>query len=183
MTHVRHIDIDGTHHTRDLGGWPLERGGRTVAGRVWRSDGIGRITESGRDALAGHGVRSVIDYARDAYRQVFDRIEQAASWSPDPVVVHCTVGKDRTGLVTALLLRAAGVDDNVVADEYAVTDARIGALRERLRQGAALKGIPEASYARLLEARRETMLVALAAMDDELVAAAQGAAQALLEQG
>jgi len=34
-----------------------------------------------------------------------------------PVVVHCTVGKDRTGVTVALTLAAAGVDlDDVVAD-------------------------------------------------------------------
>jgi protein-tyrosine phosphatase len=34
-----------------------------------------------------------------------------------PVLVHCTVGKDRTGVTVALILAAAGVDvDDVVAD-------------------------------------------------------------------
>ncbi|HCM51314.1 MAG TPA: protein-tyrosine-phosphatase, partial [Microbacterium sp.] len=39
----------------------------------------------------------------------------------DAVLVHCTAGKDRTGLVVAFALAAAGVDrDDVVAD-YAAT--------------------------------------------------------------
>ena len=40
-----------------------------------------------------------------------------------PVLVHCTVGKDRTGVTVALTLAAAGVDDDeaVVAD-YARTE-------------------------------------------------------------
>jgi protein-tyrosine phosphatase len=39
-----------------------------------------------------------------------------------PVLVHCTVGKDRTGVTVALMLAAAGVDtDDVVAD-YARTE-------------------------------------------------------------
>ena len=39
-----------------------------------------------------------------------------------PVVVHCTAGKDRTGLVVALLLTALGVpEDDIVAD-YAATE-------------------------------------------------------------
>jgi hypothetical protein len=35
------------------------------------------------------------------------------------VLVHCAVGKDRTGLVSALLLRNAGVAIDAVADDYA----------------------------------------------------------------
>lgn len=37
------------------------------------------------------------------------------------VVVHCFAGKDRTGLVTALMLSAVGVADETVADDYAVS--------------------------------------------------------------
>ena len=36
-----------------------------------------------------------------------------------PALVHCTAGKDRTGLVIALALGAVGVADEVIADDYA----------------------------------------------------------------
>lgn len=39
-----------------------------------------------------------------------------------PLVVHCTAGKDRTGVIIALLLSIAGVDDKAIAEEYALTD-------------------------------------------------------------
>ena len=38
-----------------------------------------------------------------------------------PAVVHCTAGKDRTGIVVALVLSAVGVDDATVAADYALT--------------------------------------------------------------
>jgi len=38
------------------------------------------------------------------------------------VVVHCTAGKDRTGLVAALLLRIAGVGIDEIAADYGLTD-------------------------------------------------------------
>jgi protein-tyrosine phosphatase len=42
-----------------------------------------------------------------------------------PVLVHCTAGKDRTGLVVALALLAVGVDkDDVIAD-YAATETNL----------------------------------------------------------
>ena len=41
------------------------------------------------------------------------------------VVVHCMGGKDRTGLVTALLLELAGVDDQEIAADYALSEERL----------------------------------------------------------
>ncbi len=41
------------------------------------------------------------------------------------VVVHCRAGKDRTGLVTALLLRLAGVPRDEIGADYAVTEANL----------------------------------------------------------
>jgi protein-tyrosine phosphatase len=38
-----------------------------------------------------------------------------------PAVVHCTAGKDRTGIVIALVLSAVGVDDASIAEDYALT--------------------------------------------------------------
>ena len=38
------------------------------------------------------------------------------------VVVHCFAGKDRTGIVSALLLSLAGVPDELIAADYAASD-------------------------------------------------------------
>lgn len=40
-----------------------------------------------------------------------------------PVLVHCTVGKDRTGVTVALALAAAGVESEAVVADYARTEA------------------------------------------------------------
>jgi len=50
-----------------------------------------------------------------------------------PAVIHCTAGKDRTGVAVALVLSVLGVDDESVADEYAAGADRIAAVMERLR--------------------------------------------------
>lgn len=42
-----------------------------------------------------------------------------------PVVVHCTAGKDRTGLVIALVLLALGADPQDVVADYAATEAHL----------------------------------------------------------
>lgn len=41
------------------------------------------------------------------------------------VVVHCVGGKDRTGLLSAFLLYLAGVDDEQIAADYALSEERL----------------------------------------------------------
>jgi protein tyrosine/serine phosphatase len=41
---------------------------------------------------------------------------------PGAVVVHCHAGKERTGVVAALLLALAGVPDEVIAEDYVDSD-------------------------------------------------------------
>jgi protein tyrosine/serine phosphatase len=62
----------------------------------------------------------------DRYRGKFAAAVQAIADAPDgAVVVHCLGGKDRTGLITALLLRIAGVPAEAVGEEYALTEAAL----------------------------------------------------------
>ncbi|MFF5235304.1 tyrosine-protein phosphatase [Dactylosporangium sp. NPDC000521] len=46
---------------------------------------------------------------------------------PTPVIVHCTSGKDRTGLVVALALSLVGVDRATVVADYAATERHLPA--------------------------------------------------------
>jgi protein-tyrosine phosphatase len=48
-----------------------------------------------------------------------------------PVLVHCTVGKDRTGVTVALTLAAAGVDAEDVVADYARTEGLLPEYRNR----------------------------------------------------
>ena len=43
-----------------------------------------------------------------------------------PALIHCTVGKDRTGFTSAILQLLAGVPRNIVLDEYMATNQYIG---------------------------------------------------------
>jgi protein-tyrosine phosphatase len=52
-------------------------------------------------------------------------IRSVANAPEGGVVVHCMGGKDRTGLVTALLLQLAGVDDEQIAADYALSEERL----------------------------------------------------------
>src|SRR3977135_2578337 len=39
-----------------------------------------------------------------------------------PLVIHCTAGKDRTGFACALILHTLGVSDDVIAEDYLLTN-------------------------------------------------------------
>jgi protein-tyrosine phosphatase len=59
-----------------------------------------------------------------------------------PAIVHCTVGKDRTGVIIALTLSALGVDDDTVIADYALTGTVAADLIHRLREEALTAGVP-----------------------------------------
>jgi protein-tyrosine phosphatase len=48
-----------------------------------------------------------------------------------PVLVHCTVGKDRTGVTIAVALAAAGVERDAVVADYARTESLLPVERNR----------------------------------------------------
>ena len=48
-----------------------------------------------------------------------------ADAEPGAVLVHCHAGKDRTGVVVAVLLSLIGVTDQDIADDYALTASNI----------------------------------------------------------
>jgi protein-tyrosine phosphatase len=39
-----------------------------------------------------------------------------------PLVIHCTAGKDRTGVAAALILSALGVSEDLIVDDYLLTN-------------------------------------------------------------
>ena len=81
-----------------------------------------------------------------------------------PSLLHCFAGKDRTGMVAALVLSLVGVPDEVIVEDYTLTDARMVLVMERIR---AAGGFPETatplppSVSRAEAASMETFLVAV----------------------
>jgi protein-tyrosine phosphatase len=63
----------------------------------------------------------IIDNRPEAFREVFTAIDEAEGG----VVFHCFAGKDRTGLVAAMLLSLAGVAPEDVAADYEETDLQL----------------------------------------------------------
>ncbi|GAA2213073.1 tyrosine-protein phosphatase [Nonomuraea monospora] len=103
------------------------------AGRVPESEGqhYQNLPIEGRrwDTAAYSDELGVARYLADRYLEVTEdgvenlriALETIAEAGNAPVVVHCAAGKDRTGVLTALVLSLTGVgDDDIVAD-YALT--------------------------------------------------------------
>lgn len=120
-----------------------------------RELGIGRVVDlrsafdrriGGRDRLRGTGaVRTSVPLAggamrvdpaeitlRGVYRMLlaqhpapFGDVLRMIADADAPVLVHCTAGKDRTGLVSALALAAVGVERDAIVADYAATGANL----------------------------------------------------------
>ena len=63
----------------------------------------------------------MLDGRPEAFRPIFETVAAADGG----VVFHCFAGKDRTGLVAAMLLAIAGVPDEAIASDFAETDAQL----------------------------------------------------------
>ncbi|MFT4157105.1 MAG: tyrosine-protein phosphatase [Microbacterium sp.] len=67
--------------------------------------------------------------------------------SGEPTLVHCTVGKDRTGVTVALALAAVGADREAIIDDYALTESQLPAERSRRITAYIRAQHPEAVHA------------------------------------
>ncbi|KAG8219010.1 protein-tyrosine phosphatase-like protein [Butyriboletus roseoflavus] len=87
-----------------------------------------------------------------------------------PFLFHCTAGKDRTGIVAAILFKLAGVEDHFICQDYSLT--RIG--REPDREKVLGRLLKEPLFAanselalRMLTSRYETMHATLGLFRDK----------------
>lgn len=196
------IAVPGTFNFRDVGGLAA-RGGTVREGVLFRSDGLHRLGEAGKQRLRELGVGIVIDLRDERESQampddldgldvevlrlpvfegsgasqgaagislvalyerivtlhasiVIDAIREisTAGMHPDgeqAVVVHCTAGKDRTGIVVALALLAVGVDRELVIADYEQTEQNLaGEWLEGMVAMVARYGVPDTPELRAL---------------------------------
>lgn len=188
--------IERLHNFRDTGGTPLEGGGVTRSGVLYRSDALAALTTAGVASLTETPIGVVVDFrtpeerqmspdrlpttrpvqlvelpllegaigrlAGDAIRTGRDGLNAAAITAalstlptlpelyigmlqhgaasfaaaarlvaasrddaPSAVLVHCTAGKDRTGVATAVLLGAAGAERAGIIADYTASGTHL----------------------------------------------------------
>lgn len=96
-----------------------------------------------------------------------DRIAAAIGelCQPDvfPALVHCSAGKDRTGIVIALVLAVLGVPDEVIATDYALSEVYLDQeSTPAIGQLRASSGLGDKLTSALLSSPRELILDTLA---------------------
>lgn len=196
--------MEGACNVRDLGGYPAADGRTTQWGRIYRADGLQRLTDQDQEAILARGVRKVIDLRHgrelmqwpnvftdsaklaysnvslinpasptssfnartlgDMYVHMLDHVQEQllrvfellSEDAEEPVLFHCAAGKDRTGVVAALLLSLAGVPRETIVDDYELTAECILPIMDELRAGRP-EHLPPDEYERFLGCDRENM--------------------------
>ncbi|WP_439375154.1 tyrosine-protein phosphatase [Bradyrhizobium sp. DASA03120] len=68
--------------------------------------------------LMRESYRNYVRHNTHSFRALFGHLLEDRA----PLVIHCTAGKDRTGFASALILHALGVPDDVIAEDYLLTN-------------------------------------------------------------
>ena len=76
--------------------------------------------------------------SRASIASIFDRLGDAEAY---PIYFHCTWGRDRTGVIAAVLLRALGASRATIMREYELSKLHVGAYPQSLE--AALEAIEQ----------------------------------------
>ena len=136
-----------------------------------RDPGAGAGTSTGT-GLGAYYVR-VLDQHADWLAEVIAEIADRL-----PALVHCAAGKDRTGLVVALVLDLVGVDHDAIVRDYTATADHlpqiIDMLARRAPSAEAEERVRAAADAGLLDAPEGAIRTALEAL------AARGGSEQLL---
>lgn len=118
---AREIDRDGPS--------PIARAGvRTVALSFVPEDGR-PLPETGDDT--DPLLRDYLGFLVDRTENVVEAVRLLAAPQAGPALVHCQAGKDRTGVLVALVLDAVGVERDAVVADYALSAEHVEAMFRR----------------------------------------------------
>ncbi len=103
----------------------------------------------------------------DAKRSLARIINALASADTLPAVIHCTAGKDRTGIVAAMVLDLLLVSREEIAHDYAMSESFLEPLYPEYRRRARQEALDRTEFEERLRSRPETILSMLQKVDRE----------------
>ncbi|WP_053405823.1 tyrosine-protein phosphatase [Persicobacter sp. CCB-QB2] len=129
-------------------------------------DGIQMLTDVNRHLVKDWAYR---------YKEYFQLLKD----TEQPLVFHCTAGKDRTGLCSALTLYALGVDMETILDEYEMSNHYRHGKNEELIKRFAFTGVSQDLMRVMMSVRRDCLAAAFDQMALEYGSVEQFMAEAL----
>ncbi len=94
-----------------------------------------QLDERHGKGISGDRYRGYMDFVGPDHPNYYVRaLELLASEETYPAVFHCTAGKDRTGVIAALVLDVLGVDAETIAGDFALSNrSREGLIAQQRR--------------------------------------------------
>ena len=115
------IDLRKPEEILDQGKGPLENMGADYINIPIIPDGgsdqLSRLV--GDTGISGKRYLGYLEFGPESWLKIFEILANKDSL---PVVLHCTAGKDRTGVSTAFLLSVLGVDRDLIEADYKLTN-------------------------------------------------------------
>jgi protein tyrosine/serine phosphatase len=111
-------------------------------------------------------VEHYLGYLKHAGDRVVGAVKLIADPDGPPAIFHCAAGKDRTGVLAALVLDAVGVERDAVVADFALTNERLERVGARLRRMPTYSNYTSNLSNRDMGADPQTMIDVLATLDD-----------------
>ena len=138
-------------------------------------EGDETLPETGDDA--DPLLRSYLGYLFDRTENVVEAVRLLARQDAGPSLVHCAAGKDRTGVLVALVLDAVGVEREAVIADYALSAEHVEAM---FRRWTTARGVEMPDDLTPHLPRPEVIATVLARLDDQHGDGVRGGAEAWL---
>ncbi len=143
VTDLRSLDETSVHRTRWPDGMATEMhcaditvhvliNGRPIMDLMREIDTVEEATR-----IFGLGFVEIPDYCGPALKLITERLAAGVG----PVVYHCTNGRDRTGIVSAMLLYMLGASHETIVRDFLITNERINVEQVIKNSIAAYKGM------------------------------------------
>jgi protein-tyrosine phosphatase len=178
------VDVVGLRLVIDLRtAWEIERDGPTaVAEAGVETVALTFLPEEGETfPEAGDDtdplLRSYLGYLVDRTENVVEAVRLLGRPDAGPALVHCAAGKDRTGVLIALVLDAVGVAREAVIADYALSAEHVEAM---FRRWTTARGVAMPDDLTPHLPRAEVIATVLSRLDAEHGDGAQGGAAAWL---